>query len=72
MIKLKRREFKVLCAQHDIPSDRQFCLRAGINNMSFSRWQNGHTAPNLRMIDTICEVLNCQPGDILRWERDPS
>lgn len=72
MIKLKRREFNVLCAQRDIPSDRQFCILSGINPMSLSRWQNGHTMPNLSTINTICRVLNCQPGDILSYEKDAS
>ena len=71
MIKLKLREFNVLCAQRDIPSQRQLCLKAGVDVMSFSRWMNGHTVPNLRLISAICSTLRCQPGDILQYMPDP-
>ena len=70
MITLKLLEFNVLCAQRDIPSQRQLCLKAGVDIMSFSRWLNGHTVPNLRLVSAICSVLKCQPGDILQYSAD--
>jgi putative transcriptional regulator len=34
-------------------------------------WRNGRArAIRFSTLDAICRVLDCQPGDILRWTED--
>ena len=43
--------------------------RVGITMANLSILKNGHArAVRMSTLDAICEVLNCQPGDILVWE----
>ena len=29
--------------------------------------RNGDTALSIEMVNTICDMLECQPGDLLEW-----
>ncbi len=55
-----------------IMADRKISLnelaaRVGITNVNLSRIKTGKIrAIRFSTLDSICEVLNCQPGDILR------
>jgi putative transcriptional regulator len=43
--------------------------RVGITLANMSILKNGHArAIRFTTLAAICRVLNCQPGDILRWE----
>ena len=45
--------------------------RVGITPANLAVLKNGRAkAVRFTTLDAICEVLECQPGDILRWERD--
>jgi putative transcriptional regulator len=46
--------------------------RVGITPANISVLKNGRAkAIRLSTLDAICQVLDCQPGDILEWRLDP-
>jgi len=47
--------------------------RIGITPANLAVLKNGRAkAVRFTTLDAICDVLECQPGDILRWEPDTS
>ena len=45
--------------------------RVGISPVNLSKLKNGHaTAVRFSTLNEICKVLDCQPGDILIYERE--
>ena len=45
--------------------------RIGLTIANVSILKNGHAkAVKLSTLDKICEVLDCQPGDILEYRKD--
>lgn len=45
--------------------------RVGITPANLAVLKNGRAkAVRFTTLDAICQVLECQPGDILRWEPD--
>ena len=47
--------------------------RIGITPANLAVLKNGRAkAVRFTTLESICEVLNCQPGDVLRWEPDGS
>ena len=45
--------------------------RVGISNVNLSKIKNNRVqAIRFSTLAAICEVLDCQPGDILEYERD--
>ena len=61
--------------------DRSFCgwivslnelsARVGVANVNLSKMKNGHiSAIRFSTLAAICDVLNCQPGDILEYKPD--
>jgi putative transcriptional regulator len=57
-------------------ADRKISLnelsqRVGISNVNLSNIKTGKiSAVRFSTLNAICEVLNCQPGDILEFKRD--
>lgn len=48
-----------------------FADAIGITPANVAVLKNGRAkAVRFTTLDAICEVLDCQPGDILRWEPD--
>lgn len=46
-------------------------LRVGISNVNLSNLKTGKVkAVRFSTLDAICGVLDCQPGDILEYQRD--
>ncbi len=44
--------------------------RVGVANVNLSRLKNGHiSAIRFSTLEAICDVLDCQPGDILEFQR---
>lgn len=60
-----------------VMADRKMSLnqlseKVGISNVNLSNLKTGKVkAIRFSTLDAICDVLNCQPGDILEYERDP-
>ena len=47
--------------------------QVGITIANLSILKNGHAkAVRMQTLDAICEALDCQPGDILVWEKEAS
>ena len=59
-----------------VMSDRKMSLnelseKVGVANVNLSKLKNGHvSAIRFSTLEAICDVLNCQPGDILEYRRD--
>lgn len=57
-------------------ADRKMSLnelsdRVGVANVNLSKLKNGHvSAIRFSTLEAICNVLDCQPGDILEYRRD--
>lgn len=48
----------------------QFSEAVGITPANIAVLKNGRArAIRFSTLDAICEVLDCEPGDILRWDR---
>lgn len=58
-------------------ADRKMSLkelseRVGVANVNLSKIKTGKvSAIRFSTLNAICEVLNCQPGDLLEYEPDP-
>ena len=56
-------------------ADRKMSLnelseRVGVANVNLSKLKNGHvSAIRFSALEAICDVLDCQPGDILEYQR---
>ena len=54
-------------------ADRKMSLnelseRVGVANVNLSKLKNGHaSAIRFSTLEAICDVLDCQPGDILEF-----
>jgi len=59
-----------------VMADRKISLnelseRVGVANVNLSKLKNGHvSAIRFSTLEAICDVLDCQPGDILEYKRD--
>ena len=59
-----------------VMADRKMSLnelseRVGIANVNLSKLKNGHvSAIRFSTLEAICDVLDCQPGDILEFRRE--
>ena len=58
-----------------VMADRKISLnelseKVGVANVNLSKLKNGHvSAIRFSTLEAICEVLDCQPGDILEYQR---
>ena len=58
-----------------VMADRKMSLnelsdRVGISNVNLSNLKTGKVkAVRFSTLDAICDVLDCQPGDILEYQR---
>lgn len=61
----------------EVMADRKMSLnelseRVGITNVNMSRIKTGKIkAVRFSTLDAICEVLDCEPGDILKRDKQP-
>ena len=59
-----------------VMADRKMSLnelseRVGVANVNLSKLKNGRvSAIRFSPLEAICEVLDCQPGDILEYRKD--
>ena len=59
-----------------VMADRKISLnelseRVGVANVNLSKLKNGRvSAIRFSTLEAICEVLDCQPGDILEYKRE--
>lgn len=49
----------------------ELSIKVGISNVNLSNLKTGKVkAIRFSTLEAICDVLDCQPGDILEYERD--
>ena len=59
-----------------VMADRKVSLnelseKVGVANVNLSKLKNGHvSAIRFSTLEAICDVLDCQPGDILEYKKD--
>ena len=59
-----------------VMADRKISLnelsqKVGVSNVNLSKMKTGKiSAIRFSTLEAICDVLNCQPGDILEYIRD--
>lgn len=59
-----------------VMADRKMSLnelseKVGVANVNLSKLKNGRvSAIRFSTLEAICDVLDCQPGDILEYVRD--
>ena len=59
-----------------VMADRKISLnelseRVGVANVNLSKLKNGRvSAIRFSTLEAICDVLDCQPGDILEYQRE--
>lgn len=59
-----------------VMADRKMSLnelseRVGVANVNLSKLKNGRvSAIRFSTLEAICEVLDCQPGDILEFQKN--
>ena len=59
-----------------VMADRKISLnelseKVGVANVNLSKLKNGHvSAIRFSTLEAICEVLDCQPGDILEFQKE--
>jgi putative transcriptional regulator len=64
-------ELDVMLARRKM-SVGDFANAVGITPANVAVLKNGRArAIRFTTLDSICRVLDCQPGDILRWTDDP-
>lgn len=59
-----------------VMADRKMSLnelseKVGVANVNLSKMKNGRiSAIRFSTLEAICDVLDCQPGDILEYQRE--
>ena len=59
-----------------VMADRKMSLndlseKVGVSTVNLSKMKNGRiSAIRFSTLEAICDALDCQPGDILEYERD--
>ena len=60
-----------------VMADRKMSLnelseKVGVANVNLSKIKNGRvSAIRFSTLEAICDVLDCQPGDLLEYKREP-
>ena len=66
---------KIILRLDRVMADRKMSLKelsdkVGVANVNLSKLKNGHvSAIRFSTLEAICDVLDCQPGDILEYQR---
>ncbi len=67
---------KIVLELNKLMADRgislnQLAEQVGITNVNLSKIKNNHvTALRFSTLCALCEALDCQPGDLLRYEQE--
>ena len=69
---------KIVLRLDRVMADRKISLKdlseqIGLSNVNLSKMKTGKiSAIRFSTLEAICEVLDCQPGDILEYDRNAS
>ena len=67
---------KIILRLDRVMADRKISLnelseKVGVANVNLSKLKNGHvSAIRFSTLIALCEALNCQPGDIIEYDKD--
>lgn len=67
---------KIILRLDRVMADRKISLndlsdKVGVSNVNLSKMKNGKiSAIRFSTLEAICEALDCQPGDILEYQKD--
>ena len=67
---------KIIVRLDRVMADRKISLndlsdQVGITNVNLSKLKTGKaSAIRFSTLESICEVLDCQPGDLLEYQKD--
>ena len=67
---------KIILRLDRVMADRKISLnelseKVGVANVNLSKIKNGHiSAIRFSTLIALCEALNCQPGDLMEYEKD--
>ncbi|MBR2783943.1 MAG: helix-turn-helix transcriptional regulator [Firmicutes bacterium] len=67
---------KIVLRLDRVMADRKISLKdlsemVGVSNINLSKMKTGKiSAIRFSTLEAICEALNCQPGDILEYQRE--
>ena len=67
---------KIIVRLDRVMADRKIGLnelseKVGISNVNLSKLKNGHiSAIRFSTLIAICEVMHCQPGDLLEYSEE--
>lgn len=67
---------KIVLRLDRVMADRKMSLgelseKVGVSNVNLSKIKTGKvSAIRFSTLEAICEILECQPGDILEYSRD--
>ena len=66
---------KIVLRLDRVMADRKMSLnelseKVGVANVNLSKLKNGHvSAIRFSTLIALCDALNCQPGDIIEYEK---
>ncbi len=66
---------KIILRLDRVMADRKTSLndlaeKVGVSNVNLSKMKNGHiSAIRFSTLEAICEALDCQPGDLLEYDK---
>ncbi len=69
---------KIILRLDRVMADRKISLkelseRIGLSNVNLSKMKTGKiSAVRFSTLEALCEVLDCQPGDIMEYDRSAS
>ena len=67
---------KIILRLDRVMADRKISLnelseKVGVTNVNLSKMKNGKiSAIRFSTLEAICQALDCQPGDILEYDKD--
>ena len=67
---------KIILRLDRVMADRKISLndlsdKVGVSNVNRSKMKNGKiSAIRFSTLEAICDALDCQPGDILEYQKD--
>jgi len=59
-----------LCRAADLERQADLADALGVSQADVSRWLSGRRSLPMKRLDQLCQLLNCQPGDILSYVPD--
>ena len=66
---MRNKKLKIARVACDM-SQEDLARAVGVTRQTIGLIEAGNYNPTLKLCVAICKALDCQPGDLLRWERE--